>query len=154
MTRSPIEMSWTAKKEIRFDKKGNQVWQKGSTRFASGAQVAENELARLFDREHFSEKTSYIVRPLMSCRTMLSFLILIQLLKSSWSWHKSHDFRQSKDKEQKPGLSYTQICVKTILLLVLHNMIKEELRTSPKFIIFFMAHVWRENYGRRDPTPL
>ena len=48
-----------AKKEIRFDKKGNQVWQKGSTRFSSGAQVAENELACLFDREHFSEKTSY-----------------------------------------------------------------------------------------------
>ena len=75
------------KKEIRLEKKGNQVWQKGLTRFASGAQVAENELACLFDREHFSEKTSYIVRPLISCRRMLSFLILIQLLKSSWSWY-------------------------------------------------------------------
>ena len=65
-----------AKKEIRFDKKGNQVWQKGSTGFSSGAQVAENELACLFDREHFSEKTSYNVRPSISCRRMLSFLIL------------------------------------------------------------------------------
>ena len=68
--------SGLANNKIRFDKKGNQVWQKGSTRFSSGAQVAENELACLFDREHFSEKTSYIVRPSISCRRMLSFLIL------------------------------------------------------------------------------
>ena len=75
------------KKKIRLHNKGNQVWQEGWTRFASGAQVAENELARPFDREHFSEKTRYIVRPSIPCRRVLSFLILIQLLKSSWSWH-------------------------------------------------------------------
>ena len=91
------------KEKIRFHKKGNQVWQKGSTRFASGAQVAENELARLFDREHFSEKTRNIVRPSMSCTRMLSFLILIQLLKSSWSWHIELWFRTIKGQGAETG---------------------------------------------------
>ena len=113
------------KKKIGFHKKGNQVWQKGSTRFASGAQVAENELARLFDGEHFSEKTSYIVRPSIACRRALIFNINptpeIFLVLA----HRAMISDNLRTLEQKLGLSHTQICVKTILLLVLDNMIKE-----------------------------
>ena len=50
-------------KKNQISQKRKSGLAKGLTRFASGAQVAENELARPFDREHFSEKTSYIVRP-------------------------------------------------------------------------------------------
>ena len=125
------------KKKIRFHKKGNQVWQKGLTRFASGAQVAENELARPFDREHFSEKTRYIVRPSKSCRRVLSFLILIQLLKSSWSWHIELWFRTIKGQGAETGSIVCPRCVKTILLLVLHNMMKEGFRKKIKICYFF-----------------